>query len=142
MGSQLDLDQGGTPREWVSTYLGPSVGWVSLPGRNPLTITAAGTYTALIGTSLVLVNVVGLVTIFLPSVIDPVVPAGAMPGPYGKTPITLTDLGGHAQAFNITIKPASVAETIMGLTQITIKTPYAGYILYPDSANRLWTNLS
>src|SRR5208282_1395388 len=110
MGSQLDLDQGGTSRQWVRTYMGPSIGWVYLPGRNPIpVITAAGTYTMLPDTTLVEVNVAGVVVIILPSALDPGVPAGVLPGLFAKNPITIVDLGGFASTHPITIKPASVA---------------------------------
>lgn len=137
MTSQIDLDQGGTSREWVDAYLGPSVGWVRLPSRNLLNITAAGTYTLDYSTNLVHVNTTAVVTIFLPSAIDPSVPAGVLPGKFGKVSIGIVDISGQPQ---ITIKPATVAETIMSLTQIQINSAYSGFILYPSNALRGWTN--
>lgn len=140
MGSQLDLDQGGTSRQWVRTYLGPSVGWVQLPGRNPFIITAAGTYRMVPDTTLVEVNVVGAVTIYLPTAIDPGVPAGALPGLYAKKPITIVDLGGNAFAHPITILPASGAENIIGLSSIQITANWGGLTLNPSNAQKGWTN--
>ncbi len=143
MASQLDLDQGGTSREWVRSYLGPSVGWVYAPIRNLLGITGVGTYTLDPSTSLVQVRVAGAVTIILPSAINPInTPANSLPGPFLKTPVSIIDLGGFAGAFPITIKPASVAETIMGLTQVQITAPYGGFILYPSDTLKGWTNQS
>src|SRR5712664_961586 len=142
MGSQTDLDQGGTARQWVRTYLGPSVGWVQLPGNNPFTITVAGTYTISPDTSLVTVNVVGAVIIVLPSAIDPIVPAGVQPGLFAKTPITIVDIGGNAQAHPITIQPASVSENIMGLASIQITVNYGAFTLNPNNSQRGWTNIS
>ncbi len=139
MGSQTDLDQGGTFREWVKTYLGPSVGWVYLPGSNVLPITAAGSYTLALGMSVVLVNIAGLVTLFLPTTIHPTVPAGVLPVPYADTQITVVDIGGHAKATPITIKPASVAEAIMNLAQIQITANYGSFILRPNSTLHGWT---
>jgi hypothetical protein len=142
MASQTDLDQGGTARQWVRTYLGPSVGWVYLPGRNPFVITVAGTYVLTPDTSLVEVNVAGLVTLTLPTAIDPGPPAGALPGLYAKTPITIVDLGGNALAFPITINPASVAENIMGLSTppvLQITSNYGAYTLEPSNAQKGWT---
>ena len=140
MGSQVDLDQGGSFREWVNTYLGPSVGWVRLPGQNLLTITSAGTFTALYGTSLVTVNVAGLVTINLPPAMHPVVPAGVLPGRFSDNPITIVDIGGHALASNITIVPAA-GENIMGLANIKITINFGGFVLQPNSTLQGWTSI-
>ncbi len=142
MASQLDLDQGGTTREWVRTYLGPSVGWVYLPSRNLLEITAAGTYTLDLSTNLVHVKIAGAVTIVLPSTINPSVPAGVLPGQFGKVGVGIVDIGGFAGAHPITIQPASVAETIMNLASIQITAPYGGFILYPSNTLKGWTNQS
>ena len=141
MPSQTDLDQGGTDREWVKQYLGPTVGWVWVPARNALTITAPGTYTIDLSTNLVRVNVVGAVTIVLPSTIIPTnPPAGALPGVSVRAQITIVDIGGNAAAHPITIQPASVAETIMNLTQIQITSNYGGFILQPNAGTKTWTN--
>lgn len=143
MVSQTDLDQGGTSRQWVRTYLGPSVGWVYLPGLNPLpTIIVAGTYTLSPDTTLVQVNVVGAVTIILPSAIDPGVPAVTQGGLFAKKPITIVDIAGNAQAHPITIQPASVAENIMGLASIQISVNYGGYTLNPSNSQKGWTSIS
>lgn len=142
MPSQLDLDQGGTNRNWINTYLGPSVGWVRAPLQNVLNITVAGTYQLDPSTSLVTVNVAGAVTIVLPSAIDPTVAAGAQPGLFVNNPITIVDIGNNAQAHPITIQPASGAETIMGLTQIQITVNYGGYTLAPNSALATWNSIS
>lgn len=143
MGSQLDLDQGGTARQWVRTYLGPTVGWVFLPGLNPLpTITAPGTYIIAPDTTLVQVNCVGAVVITLPTAIDPGVPAVTQGALYAKKPITIVDIGGHAQGNNIVINPASGAENIMGLTTISITVNYGAYTLNPSNSQKGWTNIS
>lgn len=136
MASQTDIDQGGTFREWVRTYMGPSVGWVMAPGRNVLNVTAAGAFTIIQGCTLVIVNTTGAVTLKMPSAIDPTVPAGALPGPYVKSIITIVDIGG---APNVTIDPASIAETIMGLASISLATPYGSYSLRPDNTFKGWT---
>ena len=141
MSSQLDLDQGGTSREWVSTYLGPSVGWVRLPSRNLLEITVAGTYTLDLSTNLVHVKVNGAVTINLPPASNPSVPAGALPGQFGKVSIGIVDIGGFANAHPITIA-AAAGETIMNIASIQITSNYAGFILYPSNVLRGWTNQS
>src|SRR5208282_3757608 len=136
MASQLDLDQGGTFREWVRTYLGPSIGWIMAPARNVLTITAAGTYNLLPSTTLVVINTTGAVIVILPTAIDPLVPAGALPGPYVKSIITIVDIDGTP---NITIRPASIAETVMGLASIPLTTPYGSFSLSPSSTLMGWT---
>ena len=105
MTSQLDLDQGGTFREWVRTFMGPSVGWVMAPARNVLTITAAGTYAVLNSTTLILVNTIAAVVIELPSALNPTVPAGAQPGPY----VTIEATAGYVMVFNSPTVPADGA---------------------------------
>lgn len=145
MGSQTDLDQGGTSREWVLTNMGPSIGWKYAPRRNVLLITAAGTYPINYSTSLIEVNIAGNVTIVLPSALDPLVPAGTLPGNYVKSPITIVDIGGHALAFPITIQPFSAAENVMGVSSpnfIQVNANYGGYTLYPSNAQRGWNNPS
>jgi hypothetical protein len=141
MPSQLDLDQGGTSREWVSTYLGPSVGWVRLPSRNLLEITAAGTYTLDPSTNLVHVNVAGAVTIVLPPASNPAVPAGVLPGKYGKIAMGIVDIGGFAAAHPITIQ-AAAGETVLNAASIQIAANFSGYILYPSNTLKGWTNQS
>lgn len=140
MGSQIDLDQGGTSRQWVRTYMGPTVGWVYLPGLNPLpTITAAGTYILTPDTTLVQVNVAGAVIIILPTAIYPKVPATTQAALFAKKPVTVVDIGGFAAAHPITIEPASVAETIANLAQIQVDAAYGGYTLYPSNEQKGWS---
>lgn len=140
MGSQTDLDKGGTSRQWVMVDMGPSIGLVRQPRRSPLSITVAGTYLVNYSTNLVEVNCNGPVTLVLPSAIDPKVPAGALPGDYTKTPITIVDIGGFAAAHPITIQPASVAENVLGLASIQITSSYGGFSLNPSNAQKGWTN--
>lgn len=140
MPSQTDLDEGGTSREWVQTYMGPSIGMVWAPRRNPLAkITAAGTYVLDWSTNLVEVSVAGAVVIILPSAIDPSVPAGVLPGRFVKASITICDIGGFALDNPITIQPASIAETIVNLPQIQIDSNYGQYVLSPSNALKGWT---
>jgi len=139
--SQLDLDQGGTTREWAQIYLGPSVGWVRLPARNLLEITAIGTYTLDYSTNLVHVNANGAVTVTLPPATNPSVPAGVLPGQFGKTAISVVDIGGFAGTNPITIA-AAAGETIMSFATIQIAVNYGGFILYPSNTLKGWTNQS
>lgn len=134
----MDLDQGGTSREWVNQYLGPSVGWVRVPARNLLEITVAGTYAVDLSTNLIHINTTGAVTLNLPSAQNPSVPAGALPGGYGKVSIGIVDIKG---APNVTINPAA-EETILNQASLSLVTPYAGFILYPSNTLKGWTNQS
>jgi hypothetical protein len=138
--SQTDYDQGGTSRQWIRTFMGPTIGWVDLPGTNPFDITAAGTYTLQPDTTLVRVNVNGTVTINLPTALDPTVPAVGIAGPYAKSTLTIIDIGGFAAANPITLNPASGAENIMGLASISISTNYGGFTLKPSNAQKGWTS--
>lgn len=142
MSSQTDLDQGGTSRQWVRTFMGPSVGWIYVPLQNVLPITAAGTYAIDPSTSLIEVNTTGLVTITLPSCVVPTVGAQAQPGLFAKNPITIVDIGGHAQAAPITIQRNNVNESIMGLASIQITVNYGGYTLQPISGSATWNSIS
>ncbi len=141
MPSQLDLDQGGTIRQTQRVYMGPSVGWVNVPATVILPVTAAGTTVVLLGTTLVLVNVNAAVTIQLPSAKDAGVPAIGLSGPYIKSPITIVDIGGFAQAHPITILPAA-GENIMGLSSISLSVNYGGYTLNPSNTQQGWTSIS
>src|SRR5277367_2896530 len=145
MTSQIDLDQGGTFRQWVREYLGPSVGWVTVPASNVLSITAAGTYALNLSTTLVEVNVAGAVTITLPSAQGTSSLGGTggttdstNPGVAAKYPITIVDIGGHAAANPITIQPISGGETIMGLASISLSVNYGGYTLQPIPGAKTW----
>jgi hypothetical protein len=140
----VDLDQssGAITRQWERVYMGPSIGWLDIPGQNLQPITAAGTYTIDPSINLVEVNVAGAVTIVLPSCQFPAAGAQAQPRLFANNPITIVDVGGNAATNNITINPASGAETIMGLSSIKIATAYGGYTLQPVPAQRTWTSIS
>lgn len=142
MGSQTDLDQGGTSRQWVRSYMGPSVGWQYVPLQNVLVITATGTYAIDPSVSLIEVNVAGAVTLVLPSCSNPAAGAQALPQLFAKNPITIVDVGGFAQANPITIQRNASPETIMGLTQIQITVNYGGFTLLPNPNTRTWNNIS
>jgi len=142
MGSQTDLDQGGSTREWVKKFLGPSIGWVWVPSDNILLVTTGGTTTVLLGTTLVLVNVPipGVPTIKLPSAIHPLTPAIGQPISFIDLPITIVDVGGNASPTNpIGIVPASGAENIFGLTSIDITSQYGAVTLRPSNAIKGWS---
>lgn len=141
MPSQTDLDQGGTSRQWVRSYMGPSVGWQNVPLQNILLITAPGTYTIDPSTSLVEVNVNGAVTVVLPSAANPA-SAQAQPGLFAKNPVTIVDVGGFGNAHPIVINPSSVGDTIMGLATISITTNYGGFTLQANPTTRIWSAIS
>lgn len=142
MASQTDLDQGGTSRQWVRTYMGPSVGWQYVPLQNILLITAVGTYAIDPSVSLVEINVAGAVTIVLPSAANPSAGAQAQPGLFAKNPITIVDVGNHAQATPITIQRNNSGESIMGLASIQISVNYGGFTLLPNPTTLAWNNIS
>lgn len=137
MGSQLDLDQGGTFRQTKRVYLGPSVGWVWAPDQSEWEITTAGTTTIYVGTNLVKANCAGLVTVQLFDCIDPGPPAGARPGDYVVSPLTVIDLGGHATAFPITILPAATRD-IAGQASLVISADYGSFTLFPKKDTGSW----
>lgn len=133
MPSQSDLDQGGTFREWVRTYLGPTVGWLMVQTNNILAIIAAGITSVTVGTTLVTVNVNGTVTIQLPSTLgNPTIPYTLI-----NVPLTIVDIGGFAAAHNITLLPFGT-ELISGLASLTISTAYGAYTLIPNSVSGGW----
>lgn len=142
MASQLDLDQGGTDRQFVKKFLGPSVGWIAIPDNSFLPVLATGITTLLLGTTLVPVNVdANGVTIVLPSLALPLAPAGVLPMPYARMPITVYDAGGHAGDHPITLEPAA-GQTIMGLASIQIASAFGGWSLMPHPENLTWVTIS
>lgn len=144
MTSQTDLDQGGTSRQFTRQYLGPSVGWVTIPApaASVLPITAAGTYILDPSVTLVTVNVAGAVTIVLPSARTPSAGAQVQPGLFVQNPITIVDIGGNAVAHPITINPKSGAENIMGLATISLSSNYGGFTLKPLNDMSGWDTIS
>lgn len=137
MGSQTDLDQGGTFRQWTKMYMGPSVGWVPVPVDAVLNITATGTYTIARGTSLILLNVDANVTLNLPS--SRASPAGpqALPGQWVINPVTIVDVGGFAASRTYNIVPNG-AELISGLASVQLASAYGSVILNPILATGGW----
>jgi hypothetical protein len=135
----MDFDQGGTPQHWVNQYQGPSIGWVRVPQRNVRTIGVAGTYTIDLGINNVEVNVAGSVTLTLPPVGLGTNVGVTFPGRSANIPITISDTGGNAQAFPITIKP-NAGDNIMGLGQLQITSNFGAYTLIPQpDAAATWT---
>lgn len=137
MASQLDLDQGGTFRQWTRMYMGPSVGWVPVPIDAVLNITSAGAFDIARGTSLILINVNGNVTINLPS--SRAAPQGpqAIPGQWVVNPVTIVDIGGFAGSNTYNIVPFGV-ETISSLASVQLASPFGSLILNPILATGSW----
>jgi hypothetical protein len=134
MGSQLDLDQGGTYRQTQKLYLGPSIGWVEVADQWIQNITVGGTTTLVRGTNLILVNFNGSVTIQLPSLKASAAGAQALPRQFVTIPIVISDIGGFAFANPITILPFG-AETISGLGSVPIGSNYGSIVIRPDIVN-------
>ena len=131
MGSQSDLDQGGTTRFLQRQYLGPSLGWIDAVDAI-LRINNAGTTLVQLGSSVITVNTGGLVTIQLPAFKNT---NPALRGQIRDIPLVIVDIGGFASGANpITILAAS-GETISGLTQVQITSAYGAVILQPDPVN-------
>lgn len=130
MTSQLDLDQGGTFRQWVRMYMGPSVGWVSVPIDAVLDILTGGVKTILRGTSLILLNVDADVTINLPSAKASVQGPQAIPGQWVINPVTIADIGGFAGTRLYRIVPFA-GELISGLPFVDLASPRGTVILIP-----------
>ena len=140
MGSQTDLDQGGTFRQYERYWMGPSVGWVTQPQQAVLPITTAGTVAVSRGTNLITLNVNGSVTINLPSAKASPQSPQAIPGQWVLIPLTIVDIGGFAAANTYTINPFG-AELISGLATIRLASNYGAFILKPILETGGWTLL-
>ena len=132
MPSQLDLDQGGTFRQFQRVWQGPSVGWVIYPFSAVLEIKTGGTFAISRGTTLIKLNVNASVTLNLPSSKATVLGPQALPGQWVIAPITIIDKGGFANpgTVNYLINPAG-AELISGLAQVQLATPFGTILLEP-----------
>jgi hypothetical protein len=130
MGSQIDLDQGGTFRQTQKIYLGPSVGWIQAQQQTVLPITSSGATSVQRGMNLVTINVNGNVTINLPSAKASAKGPQAIPGQWFLNPVVIVDIGGFAAANTYTILPNG-SETIDGLASIRLSAPYGVYVLKP-----------
>lgn len=140
MSSQLDLDQGGTFRQYQRLWMGPSVGWLNVPLAAELPIIATGTYTIQRGINLISINVNANVTINLPSSKASVDGPQAIPGQWVLVPITVVDVGGFASGVTYTINPFG-SEKISGLSSVTLASAYGSLILKPQLLTGGWTLL-
>ncbi len=140
MGSQSDLDQGGTFRQYERYWMGPSVGWVTSPQQAVLPITTGGAVVISRGTNLVTVSFNGSVTLNLPSAKASPQSPQAIPGQWVLLPVTVVDVGGFASANPITINPFG-AELISGLATVQLASAYGSIILKPILETGGWTLL-
>lgn len=140
MPSQIDLDQGGTFRQFQRVFLGPSVGWLTVPQAAVYPIVAAGTYPIARGTNLITLAVNGTVNIQLPS--SKASPSGpqAIPGQWWLETVTIADVGGFAGTALYHITPFA-GELISGLSFVDLASPYGTYILKPQLETGGWTLL-
>lgn len=135
MASQLDLDQGGTYREKMRVFLGPSIGWTEVSWQAVLNVTSGGITTVLPGTNLILVNFNGAVTIQLPSFKGSVgAQAIGIPAQFALIPVVICDVGGFAFANPITVLPFG-AERISGLASLSLGTNFGSFVIRPDIVN-------
>ena len=137
MGSQSDLDQGGTFRQYENYWMGPSVGWVTQPQQALLPITAGGATTVSRGVTLITINVNSSVTLNLPSSKAFTTP-GVIPGQWVLIPLTIVDTGGFASANTYTINPNG-SELISGLASVRLASNYGALILKPILETGGWT---
>lgn len=139
MASQQDLDQGGTFRQWVNLWMGPSIGWVPAPDNSVLDVRTAGTATLNLSTTLVrvYVNADGVI-IQLPSAKASQAGAGPNPGTFAARTVIVLDSGGFAGVHNITIRPFGT-ETIDSLNSIAITSAFGAYALNPNIELGGWT---
>lgn len=140
MGSQLDLDQGGTFRQYQKVWMGPSVGWLNMPVQAILTISAAGTYTIQRWTNLIKLKVTsGTVNLNLPSSKASAQGPQALPGQWVYNPVIVCDLSGQAGgATTVNLNPNG-SELISGLGQVQLATPYGTVLLEPILDTGGWT---
>lgn len=140
MASQLDLDQGGTHRQFQRIFMGPSVGWLIMPVQAIINQSAAGTLTLLRWTNLVKLKVTsGTLNINLPS--SKASPQGpqAIPGQWVDNPVVIVDLSGQAGlATTINVFPFG-SELISGLSEVQLAAPYGTLLFEPEIVNGGWT---
>jgi len=130
MGSQTDLDQGGTFRQIDRVWMGPSVGWQQIMQAAVLDVTAAGTYTIARGTTLIKLSANGNITLNLPSSRASLAGPQAIPGQFVLAPVTIVDIGGFASANTYRVVPFG-AETISGLAAVDLASDRGSLILEP-----------
>lgn len=140
MSSQLDLDQGGTHRQYQRIWMGPSVGWLTMPVQAIITQSVAGTLNLLRWTNLIKLKVAaGVLSINLPSSKASIPGPQAIPGQWVDNPVVIIDLSGQAGlATTVNVFPFG-SELISGLSEIQLATPFGTLLLEPEIVNGGWT---
>lgn len=140
MASQLDLDQGGTFRQYQRVFMGPSVGWLTVPVQAIINQSTAGTLVLQRWTNLVKLKVAsGVLNIDLPSSKASSQGPQAIPGQWVYNPVIIMDLLGSAGgALTVNIFPFG-SELISGLATIQLATPYGTILLEPELVSGGWT---
>lgn len=132
MGSQLDLDQGGTFRQYAKVWQGPSVGWLNVPVQAILDITAAGTYTIQRWTNVIRIKAItGVITLNLPPSKASAQGPQAIPGQWVYNPVIIMDTAGQCSLAVTCHVNANGSELISGLATIDLATPYGTLLLEP-----------
>lgn len=136
VGSQTDLDQGGTFRQVYKVYMGPSVGWIEIPQTSILPIISAGSVTIARGTNLITLSVNGNVTIQLPPALASSAGPQAIPKQWTIVPVVIVDIGGFANANLYNILPSGselISGTYNNTSQILrLSSNYGAFILTPN----------
>lgn len=140
MANQLDLDQGGTFRQFQRVWMGPSVGWQTMPIVAILNLTTAGTYTIQRWTNLIKLKIAsGVVNINLPSAKASAQGPQAIPGQWIYNPVIIAGLQGtEGGATTINVNPFG-SELISGLASVQLATPYGTILLEPQLDTGGWT---
>lgn len=126
-GLLMDLDQSSLYKASQRVYLGPSLGWIDVPGYATI-VNTTGTSIISLGITLVRVFFNGAgVVIKLPSAFG----FTQLPGTLAAQVITVCDIGGFAGANPITIQGTG-SEQIDGLASIQITSNYGAFNLKPN----------
>lgn len=123
----VDLDKGGNVYQKTNVWLGPSLGWFTIPTQFITNIQVAGTAILDPTTVLCTVNVAALVTVQLASSLQGPFPPGI--GREGM-PITVVDIGGNAGTYPITILPLG-SDLIDGLGSVQVSSNFGSLVLTP-----------
>jgi hypothetical protein len=133
MASMTDLDQGGTYRQYITVNLGPTLGLQRQPA-SLLIVNAAGTYNLDVSVAMIQVAVAGLVTLVLPTPLDPPIPV--QPGLFVNGSVLVVDVLGTAGSFPITIQ--TVVGTINNGASAQIAMAYGSLLFTPVPTLGMW----
>lgn len=140
MASQLDLDQGNTFRQYQRIWMGPSIGWQTMPVQAILNLTTAGIYSIMRWTNLIKITATsGTIVINLPSAMASASGPQAIPGQWVYNPVIIMDLGGKAGITTMINVIPFGTELISGLSTIQLATNYGTLLLEPILETGGWT---